>query len=183
MDIIVLYRGQWERPGIAWHIRTDFTSLLIAMHRKSGVSSKTSKACKSPCSLTSHPEAYKNQTIPFSLSRCQAIEGLWVMWLAPWLPATLSYINSTWRCNRNLKRYKYWRIKIIYGTLRCKWMCVSACVCGSVLSPFTPLLQGETLGSGGASWEFCNCFFCPWSRSSCFKSKKAISVSNGSINN
>lgn len=52
------------------------------------------------------------------------------------------YINSTWRCHRNFKRYKYWRrIKIIYGTPPCNRMCLSVYVCGSVLSLFTPLSQ------------------------------------------
>lgn len=64
------------------------------------------------------------------------------MWLIPFDCLPLFYINKTWRCNRNLRGYKYWRrIKIIYGTPQRNRVCVWAYVCVSVLSPFTPLSQ------------------------------------------
>lgn len=184
MDVSVLWRGHLVHMGIAWHISDDFTSQLIAVHRRSGMTLKT-WACESCCSFTSLPESYKTKQSPsVSISRCKTVEGLCVMWLGPYDCLPL-HINNTRQCNRNLKGYKYWRrIKIIYGTLQCNRMCVSVCVWECFVSFHSSLAAyGEAMGSSGASWEFCNCFFCPWSRPSCFKSKKAISVSNGSINN
>lgn len=52
MDIIVLWRGHLLHVGIAWHISNDFTSQLIAVHRKSGMPLKTC-VCESWLYITS----------------------------------------------------------------------------------------------------------------------------------